>query len=111
VAVMPRGVETKLLEEKPGRRHVNAHRGQRAMRVAGNRLRMRWLLLESQHAAAGIDLDHAELARRRLHAAALAQIGRLVEAAQNGKAQAQRLADQISAVFVPAVLVIAFWSD
>ncbi|WP_420176137.1 heavy metal translocating P-type ATPase [Luteococcus sp. OSA5] len=38
----------------------------------------------------------------------LAQISRLVEAAQTGKAQAQRLADKISGVFVPIVLVIAF---
>jgi Cu+-exporting ATPase len=37
----------------------------------------------------------------------LAQLGRLVADAQNGKAQVQRLADRISAVFVPVVLVIA----
>ena len=37
----------------------------------------------------------------------LAQMARLVEAAQNGKAQVQRLADRISAVFVPTVIVIA----
>jgi len=37
----------------------------------------------------------------------LAQIGRLVLAAQAGKAPVQRLADRISAVFVPVVLVIA----
>ncbi|NKE10730.1 MULTISPECIES: heavy metal translocating P-type ATPase [Kocuria] len=37
----------------------------------------------------------------------LAQMARLVEEAQSGKAQVQRLADRISAVFVPAVLVIA----
>ncbi|BAJ31221.1 MULTISPECIES: heavy metal translocating P-type ATPase [Kitasatospora] len=37
----------------------------------------------------------------------LARMGRLVEDAQNGKAAAQRLADRISAVFVPAVLLIA----
>lgn len=37
----------------------------------------------------------------------LAQIGRLVAAAQTGKAPVQRLADRISAVFVPVVLVIA----
>ncbi len=37
----------------------------------------------------------------------LAQIGRLVTAAQSGKAPVQRLADRISAVFVPVVLVIA----
>ncbi|MET1052662.1 MAG: heavy metal translocating P-type ATPase [Mycetocola sp.] len=37
----------------------------------------------------------------------LAQIARLVEAAQLGKGQAQRLADRISAVFVPVVIVLA----
>ncbi len=37
----------------------------------------------------------------------LAQLARLVERAQHGKAPVQRLADRISAVFVPAVLVIA----
>ena len=38
---------------------------------------------------------------------ALAQIARLVEAAQSGKAPVQRLADRVSAVFVPVVIVIA----
>ncbi len=37
----------------------------------------------------------------------LAQIGRLVTAAQSGKAPVQRLADRISAVFVPVVLGLA----
>ena len=37
----------------------------------------------------------------------LAQIGRLVTQAQTGKAPVQRLADRISAVFVPVVIVIA----
>ncbi|MFD7491571.1 heavy metal translocating P-type ATPase [Streptomyces sp. NPDC059832] len=37
----------------------------------------------------------------------LARMAKLVEAAQNGKAEVQRLADRISAVFVPVVLVIA----
>jgi Cu+-exporting ATPase len=44
----------------------------------------------------------------------LAQMARLVEDAQNGKAEVQRLADRISAVFVPIVIVLAvgtlgFW--
>ncbi|MFF7891753.1 heavy metal translocating P-type ATPase [Streptomyces sp. NPDC007907] len=44
----------------------------------------------------------------------LARMARLVEEAQNGKAAAQRLADRISAVFVPVVIALAlgtlgFW--
>ncbi|MFJ3598474.1 MULTISPECIES: heavy metal translocating P-type ATPase [unclassified Streptomyces] len=37
----------------------------------------------------------------------LARMARLVEDAQNGKASAQRLADRISAVFVPVVITLA----
>ena len=37
----------------------------------------------------------------------LARMGRLVTEAQNGKASIQRLADRVSAVFVPVVLVVA----
>ena len=44
----------------------------------------------------------------------LAQMARLVEEAQNGKAAVQRLADRVSAVFVPIVIVLSvatlgFW--
>ncbi|MCD4526899.1 cation-translocating P-type ATPase [Nocardioides sp. cx-173] len=44
----------------------------------------------------------------------LAQMARLVEEAQNGKAQVQRLADRVSGVFVPLVIALAvatlgFW--
>jgi len=38
---------------------------------------------------------------------ALAQIARLVSAAQSGKAPVQRLADRVSAIFVPVVIAIA----
>ena len=38
----------------------------------------------------------------------LAQMARLVEQAQTGKARVQRLADRVSAVFVPVVIVLAF---
>jgi P-type Cu+ transporter len=37
----------------------------------------------------------------------LAQMGKLVEAAQSGKAKVQRLADRVSGVFVPIVIAIA----
>ena len=37
----------------------------------------------------------------------LAQIARLVEDAQNGKAQVQRLADRVSAIFVPVVILLS----
>jgi heavy metal translocating P-type ATPase len=40
-------------------------------------------------------------------ASALAQITRLVAQAQSGKARVQRIADRVSAVFVPVVLVLA----
>ncbi len=38
---------------------------------------------------------------------ALAQIGRLVERAQSGKAPMQRLVDRVSSIFVPVVIVVA----
>src|SRR5439155_24315059 len=38
---------------------------------------------------------------------AVAQIARLVAQAQAGKAPVQRLADRVSAIFVPAVIVVA----
>ena len=37
----------------------------------------------------------------------LAQMAKLVEAAQSGKAEVQRLADRVAAIFVPIVIVIA----
>jgi Cu+-exporting ATPase len=46
-------------------------------------------------------------ARRVGSDTALAQIARLVDAAQSGKAPVQRLADRVSAVFVPAVIALS----
>ena len=40
----------------------------------------------------------------------LAQMARLVEDAQSGKAPVQRLADRVSAVFVPVVIGLAAWT-
>ena len=48
------------------------------------------------------DRDYGEV-----QPAALAHMARIVEDAQNGKADAQRLADRVSAVFVPVVIAIA----
>jgi Cu+-exporting ATPase len=53
---------------------------------------------------------HGRLVVRATHVGedtALAQIARLVEQAQAGKANVQRLADRVSAVFVPVVVAIA----
>jgi Cu+-exporting ATPase len=41
------------------------------------------------------------------HDTQLAQMARLVEQAQSGKAEVQRLADRVSAVFVPIVILLA----
>jgi Cu+-exporting ATPase len=69
-----------------------------------------------QVAGATINVDGRLLVRANRVGAdtQLAQIARLVEDAQNGKAQAQRLADKISGVFVPIVIALAvatlgFW--
>ena len=60
-------------------------------------------------AGATVNLDGRLLMRATKVGAdtALAQIGRLVEQAQSGKAPVQRLADRISAVFVPVVILIS----
>ncbi len=60
-------------------------------------------------AGATVNLDGRLLVRATKVGAdtALARIQRLVEDAQAGKAPVQRLADRVSAVFVPAVIVLA----
>jgi len=60
-------------------------------------------------AGATVNLDGRLIVRATRVGAdtALAQIGRLVEDAQSGKAPVQRLADRVSAVFVPAVIVLS----
>ena len=64
LAVGPRGVQAKLLEEKAGVEDVNAHRRQGMLRIARDRLRMGRLLLEAQQPVVAVDLHHAELRGR-----------------------------------------------
>ncbi|WP_068179649.1 copper-translocating P-type ATPase [Mycobacterium sp. UM_CSW] len=65
--------------------------------------------LGDQVAGATVNLDGVLTVRATAVGAdtALAQIVRLVEQAQGGKAPVQRLADRVSAVFVPAVVGVA----
>jgi Cu+-exporting ATPase len=60
-------------------------------------------------AGGSVDLDGRLVVRATRVGAdtALARITRLVEQAQSGKARAQRLADRVSAVFVPIVIALA----
>ena len=47
-AVAAGGVAAELLEQEPGREDVDPHRGQAVLRVAGDRLRLGRLLLETR---------------------------------------------------------------
>ena len=52
-----------LLKEKPGGEDVNAHRSERVLWVAGDRLRVGRFFLKALDAAFGVDLHHAEFGR------------------------------------------------
>ena len=55
-----RGVAAQLLHQEPRLEHVDAHRGQRHVRLVGNARRVLRLLDEIDHPVAPVDMHHAE---------------------------------------------------
>ena len=112
------------VERAPGRRRVRRppgredrdRRRRRRGRVGGRPLDADRRVASRSRSAPGSEVAGATIntygrlvvrATRVGADTALAQIARLVDAAQSGKAPVQRLADRVSAVFVPVVIVIS----
>ena len=83
-----RGIPLEALDQEIGVEEVDAHRGQRTVRVSGHRPRLGRLLVEAHDALVGVDVDDAEARRvgeRNVDAAdARSRLARHVQAEHPG---------------------------